>query len=506
LNNFYTFKHEIHYILKIDQILKNHPIHLLLLPVFFILHIYIQYAGLLEKNIVLQSWLKVTAGALILFGLLYFLFSSRRKAGVTATLLTALYLYFGNLKLGLENLPVLSFLSHFKVLLPFLFVLVILFIYLVYKSSSVKQLNLFLNILFLIYTGIEVFRLSKLTPGETRTSKSITNWQMNDPSGKPDPSVYYIVFDCYPSPSYQAEMLGKNDNLLDSFLNAKGFHIIPNSTSNYNSTVFSMAATLQMDYISWLKSGKPLTAFDYTLALQKVRHNPVIDLMKKKGYKFENFSIFDFPGSPSLKPERFLSVSTKDAIFYNTLLNNFNRYTTVYYDRGLYGHKALLEPIRNYNQKALDTFSSSFSRISGPGSVFVYAHIGMPHFPYFYNSNGKPYADSLIYGDSMITSRERFREYISYTDKKIIALIDTIMKSKRPQDIIILQSDHGIADLDWNRKKDAFRNYSAFYFPDSSKYKLLYPGMSNVNTFRVLFNAYFGQQLPLLADSSSFVK
>src|SRR6185436_12297051 len=98
----------------------------------------------------------------------------------------------------------------------------------------------------------------------------------------------------------------KNDGILDSFLHAKGFYIIPGSASNYNSTVFSMAATLQMDYITWRKGNKPLTAFDYTLALQIVRHAPVLDLFRQKGYRFENLSIFDIPGHPSLRAEHFL--------------------------------------------------------------------------------------------------------------------------------------------------------------------------------------------------------
>ncbi|MEK7225221.1 MAG: hypothetical protein AAB221_06025, partial [Bacteroidota bacterium] len=72
-------------------------------------------------------------------------------------------------------------------------------------------------------------------------------------------------------------------------------------------------------------------------------------------------------------------------------------------------------------------------------------------------------------------------------------------------DIIILQSDHSIADMDWSRKNDAFKNYSAFYFPDRD-YRQLYPGMSNVNTFRIILNKYFGQQLPLLPDKSFYTR
>jgi hypothetical protein len=49
-----------------------------------------------------------------------------------------------------------------------------------------------------------------------------------------------------------------------------------------------------------------------------------------------------------------------------------------------------------------------------------------------------------------------------------------------------------------------FPNLNAIYFPDKN-YKDLYSEMSPVNTFRVIFNNYFGQHLPLLKDSSVFV-
>ena len=44
-------------------------------------------------------------------------------------------------------------------------------------------------------------------------------------------------------------------------------------------------------------------------------------------------------------------------------------------------------------------------------------------------------------------------------------------------------------------------NLAAYYLPDSGAASL-YPSMSSVNTFRVVFNTYFGTDLPLLPDTS----
>jgi phosphoglycerol transferase MdoB-like AlkP superfamily enzyme len=168
-------------------------------------------------------------------------------------------------------------------------------------------------------------------------------------------------------------------------------------------------------------------------------------------------------------------------------------------------NKRKLAPFDTYNKIVLDSLAR-FNSWAKPGEpTFVYAHILMPHFPYFYDSAGRSYPDKAIYGDSMINSRERFGNYIAYTDKKIMALVNSLFSQKAPGDIFIIQSDHGVGELDRSRPKDSFRNILAFYFPDSN-YKHLYPGMSNVNTFRIVFNKYFGQQLTLLRDSTSFVK
>ena len=103
----------------------------------------------------------------------------------------------------------------------------------------------------------------------------------------------------------------------------------------------------------------------------------------------------------------------------------------------------------------------------------------------------------------MITDKVNFKEYISYSDLKIAGIIKSLIAKYGSNTIIIVQSDHGLLDLDPSRTQDAFRNYSAFYFPDKN-YSQLYRGMSNINTFRIVLNKYFDQQLPLLKDSSIY--
>lgn len=69
-----------------------------------------------------------------------------------------------------------------------------------------------------------------------------------------------------------------------------------------------------------------------------------------------------------------------------------------------------------------------------------------------------------------------------------------ILEDSSVPPIIVLQSDHGAEPM-----RNAI--LAATYLPDSGAANL-YPSMSSVNTFRVVFNTYFGTDLPLLPDIS----
>jgi hypothetical protein len=153
--------------------------------------------------------------------------------------------------------------------------------------------------------------------------------------------------------------------------------------------------------------------------------------------------------------------------------------------------------LKQFNQVVFD----SLSQIIATENIkpkFVYAHLEMPHSPYIFDSAGKEFPDSMLLSTNNLTKRNMFKSYISYVNKKTTVLTNSILNGTNHQAIIIIQSDHGCRDSEiTTNKDDAFRNYSAFYFPDRD-YSMLYDSMSNINTFRVVLNKYFGQKLHLL--------
>ena len=88
---------------------------------------------------------------------------------------------------------------------------------------------------------------------------------------------------------------------------------------------------------------------------------------------------------------------------------------------------------------------------------------------------------------------------VPFDDQELEKTISTLIsKSTRPL-VIVLQTDTG----PWfTSGPDQFTILNAYYMPGHTAQ--LYPGISPVNTFRVILNAYFGANLPLLNDQSYF--
>jgi hypothetical protein len=113
--------------------------------------------------------------------------------------------------------------------------------------------------------------------------------------------------------------------------------------------------------------------------------------------------------------------------------------------------------------------------------------------------------------------RDAYLAQIRFANRKILEMVDEL-RSVPPeqQPIIIIQSDEGPGPArwdpdtpqhyDWTKASqrtldEKFRLLSAYHVPGLTD-PGIYDTMSPVNAFRVLFNGYFGTDLPLLPDRS----
>jgi hypothetical protein len=103
----------------------------------------------------------------------------------------------------------------------------------------------------------------------------------------------------------------------------------------------------------------------------------------------------------------------------------------------------------------------------------------------------------------------RYRDQLAFLNKKILQAIDAILSRSPEPPIIILQGDHGSrAYADFDRPEASYLKenlaiLNAYHLPGDDR-KLVYPEISPVNTFRLIFKHYFGADLDLLEDRSAW--
>lgn len=487
--------------------IKRLPFHLLLLPLYFVCSKYVQYEGLPAVKTALISYLQILALVLLIFSLFYIGVHNWLKSSLLTLVSILTFLFFGNVRVFFQTSEIFHFLSHYKFLLPLLLFLFLLFKWIIRKEKVQVNAAAFFNLLFFVYLGLEIiniFRLQSLSEKNYPVTISPSEFAVGN-----QPDIYYLISDGYPSSSYQREMLAINNDHFEDSLKKQGFFVLKQSKSNYNRTIFSMLSAFNMRYLNIVDTIHPAGPKQYALAIREIKSAQLFNYLNKAEYKIINLSIFDIAETKAFRKQNFLAVSEREIFFSHTFWNYFIR--DIYYHWILkkenykeHLHKASHEPLKLYNKQIIDTLlNNNFPLSAKP--VFVYAHINMPHYPYFYDETGIPNNQDSIYGNEMITNKKRFAGYIRYTNKQLLYIIQSIKNKTKGKAVIVLQSDHGISDLDAAKKNDAFRNFTSFYFPDKD-YSMLPDTMSNVNTFRIILNKYMHQKLPLIKDSIFYIR
>jgi hypothetical protein len=145
----------------------------------------------------------------------------------------------------------------------------------------------------------------------------------------------------------------------------------------------------------------------------------------------------------------------------------------------------------SYNVNLPSVVDSVVNNTIGP--KFVYAHFMVTHPPYVFNADG-----TFNYHENDQALVPEYIDQVKILNRQLTTIIDSILKRNASNSVIIVQADHGSHLLNVN---ETFTIQNNYYFPDLD-YSLLHQNISPVNSFRVVLNKYFGQQLPLLEDKS----
>ena len=104
---------------------------------------------------------------------------------------------------------------------------------------------------------------------------------------------------------------------------------------------------------------------------------------------------------------------------------------------------------------------------------------------------------------------QTYGNQLRYLNEKLKVVIDSIRAGSSQPPVIIIQWDHGsgsrlgLHSLEGTYVRERFSILNAYHQPGVEG-DVLYESISPVNTFRVVFNHYFGTSYPLLADKSFY--
>ena len=127
---------------------------------------------------------------------------------------------------------------------------------------------------------------------------------------------------------------------------------------------------------------------DLAFCYKKIRDNNLLRLLQHNNYQFINYSIFNFEGQPARVNETFLPVKTR-LITSQTFLSRINRdirfNLITKWKSGSELRKLTYSTLHNNNNIYKLTWNIANEKSTRP--KFVYSHLMMPHYPYYYDEN-----------------------------------------------------------------------------------------------------------------------
>lgn len=405
------------------------------------------------------------------------------------------------------------------IVLLFFGVLFLLVTYLLVKTSrSLHALTLFLNLVTLSLVAISCLNVGAywFTEAGTREGSPDLVKAVQPLPKEERPNIYYIILDGYGRADMLKEIYGHNNNELLDYLVGKGFYVADNSYSNYNQTGLSLASSLNLHYLDHLMVHLDETSDNRIPLRNLIQDNNVSTFLKQQGYTFVAFSSGYF-FTEIKAADIVLSDSWSLSEFQNTLLGTtpipviLNQFAPALSQNDLHRNRILY----------------IFEELAHPPEIvppiFVFAHILAPHPPFVFGENGEPINDDRVfsildgshYTDEFKEGRAEYianyKRQLTFINKQLIKTVDAILANSPTPPVIIIQGDHGPGSkLAWENPNDTNTDYrermailNAYYFPEAN-HALLYEEISPVNSFRVVFNHYFGTDYPLLEDNAYF--
>jgi len=480
---------------KLKAIFKKsvifYPLLFAAFPILFL------YAYNISEVSLSQIWLPLlisVAAALVLWLVLSLILRSRSKAGLATAIFLAFFFSYGHIYDVVER--VFDFVpKHVYLLLAMLFVWGICVYFIGRAKRDFRTTSRWLNIVAMVLIAINLFNIASyqvklaglddVTPAETSNTTAGNTTELDTL-----PDIYFVILDEYAHPDTMKEYYDYDNGEFINSLEDKGFFIAGGSEASEPLTPLIMAQILNMEYLDY----EPWSEATY----RKIAYNQVANLLKAKGYQYivfgNNFANYTWEKYAKNNVDLYLSYygynSSSMVTEFVHILWNTTMLRPFYYQ--LFG----IQYEHSYRSQTLYMLEELKALPELEGPKFIFTHFICPHEPFVFGPEGE-YIDPEKW-DNHEDKQFYLGQYI-FISTQIETMVDVVLKKSEIPPIIILQSDHGLRPGYPVGKDEWHKILNAMYLPGTDYAEISY-SISPVNTFRLIFNRYFGGDYPLLEN------
>ena len=492
----------------------SRPVHHVLIAAYPILYLLGNNVGEVDPREGIVPVAMAVGAAVALFLMLRFLLVSAPRAALGVTIVAVIALMYGHAATAVEPLGF----SGTPLLVGWLLLGAVLIVVVSLVPGDLRGLTTVLNIgsvvlvvPSLVAIGGHLVSEPELFVGGQRVEVNGSPRATSEPQatpGSPPRDIYYFILDGYGAPRALDQYLDVPDEGFMDWLEASGFTVLRETRSNYGRMPLSLSSSMNMTYLDELAAELGPDNPHQGILNEMIKDAEVTAFLEDRGYSYVllGSQYHGTAASPvaDVNPtfaqtSDFIGVLTQSTIFPSVA-------STLGFEDDL------SERRRNYDA-GIWQFETFPDLIELPGPKFVFTHFFLPHEPFVVDEDGG-YVSAEA--DAARSISEQHRTQLAFVNREMQKLIEGLLAGPDETDpIIIISPDHGPKtpgmpqvgpNIDWSGASDAeldlvFSIFSAYHLPGVDD-ACVYPGMSSVNAFRLVFDLYFDAGLPLLPDRS----
>lgn len=437
----------------------------------------------------------------LLFLLCLLLTRDAYRAAFLSTLWMALFFSYGHIYITLlekwEEFDPAPYM-----LIGWLVLFVLFAIWATRPHITFRESALPLNVITL---GLVVTSLVQISSGAPQGSghyvraRNAPVQELTRPQDPPD--VYYFILDSYARADLIQQSYGYDNTPFLDDLRERGFYVAECSQSNYVRTEISLGSSLNMSYLQDLDPAFSPESTRRTVLWDSLKHSTVRYNFEEMGYttigfatgyawnELEDADLFITPNSFSVGMTEF------EVLFMDTTLARHIR------DLGWIDPDQITG--QNFRDRTLKVFNSIDDISRMPEPTFAYIHLISPHPPFVFGPDGEPTDPAEFWNEKKLYPASQYAKgytnQLTFLNRKMLEAVDTILANSQTPPVIVIQGDHG----PWLQPREKrMWILSTYYLP--GHHDKLYPSITPVNTFRLVFDSYFGGSYGTLPDVSYF--